>query len=124
MAVETSLSKLQMQVEKLSKENTMLRYLLANQKEKNKNLQKQIKYIEKVMEEKIKKAVIEATKDLILENNKLKEEHAKLKSILNNDSSSGIPTSKTPIGKDKRIPNCREKSNLTKGGQKGHKKIN
>ena len=123
MAVETSLSKLQIQVEKLSKENTRLRDLLTNQKEKNKNLQKQIKYIENVMEEKIKNAVIEATKDLILENNKLKEENDKLKSILNNDSNnSGLPTSKTPIGKDKRIPNSREKSKLTKGGQSGHKK--
>lgn len=123
MAIEKSISKLQNQVDKLEKDNIRLRDLLAVQKEKNKMLQKQIKYIEKVMEDKIKKAVIEATKDIIEENIKLKEENAKLKSILNNDSNnSGIPTSKTPIGKEKRIPNSREKSELSKGGQIGHKK--
>ena len=34
----------------------------------------------------------------------------------------GIPTSQTPINKEKVIPNTREKSNKTKGGQKGHEK--
>ena len=53
MAIETSLSKLQNQVDKLQKENTKLRDLLNAQKGKNKNLQKQIKYMEKTMEENI-----------------------------------------------------------------------
>ena len=46
-----------------------------------------------------------------------------LQAKLNNDSSnSGIPTSKTPIDKNKIIPNSREKSSKPKGGQPGHKK--
>lgn len=123
MAVETSLSKLQNQVDKLKKENTKLRDLLNIQKEKNRNLQKQIKYMEKNMEDKISKAIKEFTANLISENVKLKSENEHLKRILNHDSNNtGIPTSKTPIGKEKRVPNSREKSNLPKGGQIGHSK--
>ena len=59
----------------------------------------------------------------MLEVNKLREENEHLKRILNHDSSnSGIPTSKTKIGEAKRIPNSREKSELKKGGQPGHRK--
>lgn len=51
------------------------------------------------------------------------DEIARLKSLLNTDSNnSGIPTSKTPINKNKVIPNSRKKSNKKVGGQKGHKK--
>ena len=53
----------------------------------------------------------------------LKREVAKLTAVLNNNASnSGIPTSKTPIGKLKHIPNSRVKSDKKIGGQKGHKK--
>jgi len=37
-------------------------------------------------------------------------------------SNTGLPTSKTPVGKKKRIPNTREKSGKPKGGQPGHEK--
>ena len=75
------------------------------------------------MDKKVNDAVLDATKDLRDENEKLKEEVAKLRQLLNLDSNnSGIPTSKTPIGKKKRIPNLREKSNKTIGGQLGHQK--
>ena len=48
---------------------------------------------------------------------------AKKQSQLDNDSTnSGLPTSKTPIGKKKYIPNSREKTDKKIGGQKGHKK--
>lgn len=51
----------------------------------------------------------------------LKKELSKMASKLNNDSTnSNIPTSMTPIGKKKHIPNTREKSGLPKGGKKGH----
>ena len=84
---------------------------------------KKLKYFEKTMEDKIQKAVMDITLDIMKENEELKKENANLKKILNMDSSnSGIPTSKTPINKDKRIPNSREKSDKPKGGQKGHKK--
>lgn len=123
MAVETSLSKLQNQVDKLQKENTKLKDLLDIQKEKNVSLQSQIRYIEKNMKEKISKAIEEFAAKLIDENKKLREENEHLKRILNHDSNNtGIPTSKTPIGKEKRIPNSREKSDLKKGGQIGHSK--
>ena len=60
---------------------------------------------------------------MLIENQKLKKENEHLKRILNHDSSnSGIPTSKTKIGEEKRIPNSREKSDKSKGGQKGHSK--
>lgn len=120
---ETSLSKLQNKVTKLEKENLKLREFLANQKEKNVALQKQIKYMESNIDKKVKIAVKEIVSDLLKENAKLKEENEHLKRILNHDSNNtGIPTSKTKIGEEKRIPNSREKSAKTKGGQKGHKK--
>ncbi len=53
----------------------------------------------------------------------LKRQISKMQSIMDNDSTnSGLPTSKTPIGKQKYIPNTREKTDKNKGGQKGHKK--
>lgn len=123
MAVETSLSKLQKQVIKLEKENLKLREMLAHQKENNNNLRSMLKYYQKNIEERISKAVSTAVKDILIENQKLKEENEKIKRILNYDSNnSGLPTSKTPIGKEKRIPNSREKSEKAKGGQVGHKK--
>ena len=123
MAAETTLSRLQKQVDKLQKENFKLRELLSHQKDNNESLYKKLKYFEKTMEDKIQKAVMDITLDIMKENEELKKENANLKKILNMDSSnSGIPTSKTPINKDKRIPNSREKSDKPKGGQKGHKK--
>ena len=117
------LGKLQKEVIKLEKDNTKLRDCLASQKEKNVYLKQQLKYLEKVMEEKIEKKLNETTNLLLEENRKLREENEHLKRILNHDSNNtGIPTSKTPIGKEKRVPNSREESNKKKGGQKGHKK--
>lgn len=56
----------------------------------------------------------------ILEKDK---EIARLKALLNTDgTNAGIPTSQTPINKNKVIPNTREKSGKLKGGQIGHKK--
>lgn len=53
----------------------------------------------------------------------LKKQIAKMQSIMDNDSSnSGIPTSKTAIGKKKYIPNTREKTDKKIGGQCSHKK--
>lgn len=121
--MESSLGRMQKTIIKLEKDNTRLRDLLAVQKEKNEILKKQIKNLESTMEEKIKATVEKVCEELIIKIANLEEENAKLKSILNNTSeNSGIPTSKTPIGKEKRVPNSREKSEKKKGGQEGHKK--
>ena len=53
----------------------------------------------------------------------LKDEIARLNAQINsNSTNAGIPSSKTPIGQKKAIPNSREKSGLKKGGQSGHPK--
>lgn len=68
-----------------------------------------------------KKAEINEKNQIIEE---LEKEIKKLKGKLNIDSNnSGIPTSKTPINKEKRNPNTRKKSNKHIGGQEGHKKF-
>ena len=123
MATETSISKLQKRVEKLEKENLKLRDLLEERKLKQKNAERSLKYYKENIEKIITAAVEKATEEMRSELNKLNEENEHLKRILNHDSSNtGIPTSKTKIGEEKRIPNSREKSNKPKGGQVGHKK--
>lgn len=58
-------------------------------------------------------AQIDALKDALL------KEKAKADTDSTNSS---LPTSKTPIGKNKHVPNSREKSGKKRGGQSGHKK--
>lgn len=125
--VENSLSKLQIKVNQLEKENLRLRENNQKFSRENYQLKKKIKQLEdnidNIIETKVKEITNNLYKQIIIENEQLKEENNKLKRILNNTSdNSGIPTSKTPIGKEKRIPNGREKSNKSKGGQEGHKK--
>lgn len=120
---QTSIGKMQIIITKLEKENLKLRELLENQKAINRSLKKSLKYYQTNLEERITKAVTETVKDILIENQKLKEENEHLKRILNHNSdNSGIPTSQTNIGEEKRIPNSREKSDKPKGGQKGHTK--
>jgi uncharacterized protein with PIN domain len=53
----------------------------------------------------------------------LSDEVARLTALLNRDgTNTGTPTSKTPLNKKKVIPNSREKTDRTKGGQLGHPK--
>lgn len=57
------------------------------------------------------------------QNQELRKEVARLQAKLNLDSNnSSLPVSKTPIHKNKRIPNSRKVSEQKKGGQKGHQK--
>lgn len=121
--METSISKLQKQVDKLNKKIIELTESREKYREENNNLRADINYYKKNIEEIVGKSVKKIVDNIIKENEKLKEENNKLKRILNHDSNNtGIPTSKTPIGKEKRIPNSREKTERTKGGQKGHTK--
>lgn len=81
-------------------------------------------------ENKILKAVEAKNEKLALqlqtkttENEFLAKEIERLKGLLNIDgSNSGIPTSKTPLSKNKVIPNSREKTGKKIGGQMGHPK--
>ena len=97
--------------DELSKENRSLKYNQRLIESQNKTLKKnEIK----AKEEKIKLEEIIKEKDY---------EIAKLKALLNIDGTNhGIPTSQTPIHKKKVIPNTREKSQRSKGGQQGHPK--
>lgn len=79
---------------------------------------KEINEIKKIVEAQNKK-ILELTKQLDL----TKEERDKYFAKLNNDgTNSGIPTSQTPLNKIKVIPNSREKTGKSIGGQKNHPK--
>ena len=100
--METSLGKLQRLVDKQSKQIIELKDKLNKEQEKNKNLNKQLNYYKDYINEMVEKAVQKQLIPILEENKKLKEENKHLKRILNNDSNTtGIPTSKTPIGKEK-----------------------
>lgn len=122
-----TLGKLQEKVTKLENIIIKQRDLIVVRKEKFRTLQMKYKYLEKNMDKIIEKSVNQQVEKKIQEvqdeNEKLKLEVARLKGLLNvNSSNSGIPTSKTTIGKKKHIPNSREKSDKKIGGQLGHSK--
>jgi len=120
-----TMSKLQKDYDSLYKKYASLQNDLFDRKEKYRNLQQSYQYLEKTIENKVEKAVDVYCKDLMKENEELKLEVSRLKKLLNQDSNnSGVPTSKTPINKEKRISNSREKSDKTIGGQPGHPKHN
>ena len=108
--------KLEIKNKELSKENDYLKY-------EKKLLEKQYKTLEQKynkLKETIEKNEQQKYQAKLDEKDK---EIARLKSLLNNDgTNSGISTSKTPINKNKVIPNGRKKSGKKIGGQKGHKK--
>lgn len=118
-----SLGNLQMKVTKLENKIIELQDLIIVRKEKYRNLQKKYDYLEKNMDKIIENSVNKEVKKIQDENERLRLEIAKLKDLLNIDSTnSGISTSKTPINKTKHIPNLRQKSDRKIGGQPGHKK--
>lgn len=101
--------------DELSRENRNLKYAQNLLESQNNNLRK----IEEELKEKVKK--LEDEQELLLKEKEY--EIARLKALLNIDGTNhGIPTSMTPIHKKKVIPNTREKSEKTKGGQVGHQK--
>lgn len=82
---------------------------------RTKTLEKQLKTQKKEFQDQLKE------KDEIIQ--KLQEEIARMQSKMDNDSTnSGLPTSKTAIGKPKLISNTREESDKPIGGQEGHEK--
>ena len=93
--------------------------------EKQRTQDEEIKRLQRLyeLERKERDRLEREAAELRAENEALKREVARLKGIVDLDgSNSGMPTSRTPLHKKKRIPNTREKSGKNKGGQKGHGK--
>lgn len=87
------------------------------------SLQQRLSYMEKRQEKMVEAAVQKATTTLLETISEMQKKIEQLQSVLNNDSTnSGISTSKTPIDKEKHIPNSRTKSQKKKGGQLHHPK--
>lgn len=85
----------------------------------NLRLKDQVAYL---MDDESKDSVA-VSKDASAQINALKDEVARLTAQLNsNGTNAGIPTSKTKLDQKKVIPNSREKSGRSKGGQPGHTK--
>lgn len=89
-------------------------------------LRQEIYELKNSNDEKTDKEVM-AYEDIVLKLNEkidtLQEELNHANALLGRDgTNTNIPTSQTPIGKKKRNPNSRTKSNKPKGGQVGHKK--
>ena len=109
----------------LWKENDQYRRELKGLKRRNETLEKNDERRQSVLrqmqEERDKLKAENVDKDKQIE--ALKEEICRLKAQIDHDgTTNGIPTSKTPIGKKKVIPNTRQKSERKKGGQPGHEK--
>ena len=101
--------------------------LIKNDKLSEEN--RKLKYFQRLAESQIKNFIEDekkAKEEILNKENKIKEleyENARLKALLNMDGTNhGIPTAQTPINKKKVIPTTREKTELPKGGQKGHTK--
>lgn len=99
---------------------------IRNLKETIRRLEDKVWEERRKSDEKIAKLTLEYEdklyeKDRIIDGLTNRLAHAEaLLSIDGNNSN--LPTSKTPIGKKKRIPNTREKTGRKKGGQAGHEK--
>lgn len=119
---EKSISKMQKQIDRLYKNKLKLQELLQERREKYNKLQAQYRHLESTIENKIRTSILKFKDTLIKENEELKNEIVKLKNLLHNSSEHRFPTTKTPVNKNKRIPNTREKTDKLKGGQLGHKK--
>ena len=99
---------------------------IRNLKETIRRLEDKVWEERRKSDEKIAKLTLEYEdklykKDCIID--ELTNRLAHAEALLSSDgSNTSLPTSKTPVGKKKRIPNTREKSGKLKGGQPGHEK--
>lgn len=110
---------LEIRYDVLEEENRELKYQYKLLESKNKTLEYNLKHAKDLALNEFDKENEKLRKQL----NEKDEEIARLKSLLNNDGTNcGLPTSKTPINKNKVIPNSRKRSNKKIGGQIGHKK--
>ena len=107
----------------LSEENKELKYEYRLLQKRYNNLEKNYNKVKQITVEEEKNKYQKEIDEYKQKIDKQANEIARLKALLNTDgTNSGIPTSKTPINKNKPIPNSRSKSNKSIGGQKGHKK--
>ena len=111
--------------DKYKKEIKELKRLISIAEDIEQRSEKKLLEKERIIEEKdaeiraLKRKLVEQAKELDL----TKQERDKYLASLNLDgTTSGIPTSKTPLNKKKLIPNTREKSGKSIGGQFDHKK--
>lgn len=94
----------------------------------NEALQAEIKLLQKqaqLLEKEIayRKKLEAQLLELKAEQENLVRENLRLQTLWNlNGTNSGIPTSQTPVNRKKGIPNSRQKSTLSIGGQPGHEK--
>ena len=97
------------------------RYRKENERLKDLRVKDNIEWNERVTEmaEQHAEELRERDRQITELNVELEHERA----LRNHDgNNTGLPTSQTPIGKKKRIPNTREKTGRKKGGQYGHEK--
>ena len=116
----------------LKKENSSLRGERATLRSECKKLRKVNDYLRKE-EERLHRMVselleqrdgaVKESEDKDKQIEALKDEICRLKAQIDHDgTTNGIPTSQTPRGKEKVIPNSRTQTGRNKGGQKGHEK--
>lgn len=129
--METSLGRLQKQVDTQEKQIVRLQDFLAHQKEEKSKIRNEYNKYKKQVEKRIEKALKKQEEQLRNEYEaKLAEKDKRIFELecrLNiNSETSSLPSSKDPIYKEKKektvIQNSREKTNRKIGGQEGHKK--
>ena len=114
--------RLQNKYTKKCKENKVLLLRATLAEDNEARLQKQV---DKLVQElkNIQEQIRSENQKLVEENAKLQKELERLKARENNDgTTSGIPTSQTPINKKKVIPNFAKNTGGKIGRKKGHKK--
>jgi len=93
----------------------------------NKSLKNRVDYLETnlaaIVQKHVEAAVAQVSAEYEKKIEKLENKVTSLQAIINQDANTtGKPTSQTPIDKDKRVPNSREKTSNKIGGQPGHAK--
>ena len=97
------------------------RYKMENERLKDLRVKENIEWNERVTELAQQHAEELRDRDRMIRELEVELEHER--ALQNHDgNNTGLPTSQTPIGKKKRIPNTRVKTGRKKGGQYGHEK--
>ena len=97
------------------------RYKSENERLKDLRVKENIEWNERVTELAQQHAEELRDRDRMIRELEVELEHER--ALRNHDgNNTGLPTSQTPIGKKKRIPNTRVKTGRKKGGQYGHEK--